>query len=119
MRWDIDSTMFGRGVGISAEMMRDELGHKSVNVTLDVYSHASDEQGAAIENGIATPSCNPGFHAGDVNIQPRKLRRISSFGSDFHCENHVPFSKEKPANGKVHCSVQTERCLLSRRLRQF
>ena len=35
-------TTWGRRAGIKAETMRDQLGHSSVLMTLDVYSHAQD-----------------------------------------------------------------------------
>ena len=35
-------TTWGRRAGIKAETMRDQLGHASVLMTLDVYSHAQD-----------------------------------------------------------------------------
>jgi hypothetical protein len=31
--------------GVKAETMRDQLGHVSVQITLDVYSHVDDKQG--------------------------------------------------------------------------
>lgn len=40
-------TTWGRRAGIKAETMRDQLGHSSVLMTLDVYSHADDRAGEA------------------------------------------------------------------------
>ena len=40
-------TTWGRRAGIKAETMRDQLGHSSVLMTLDVYSHAQDRANEA------------------------------------------------------------------------
>lgn len=40
-------TTWGRLAGMKAETMRDQLGHSSVLMTLDVYSHAADRSGEA------------------------------------------------------------------------
>jgi integrase len=40
-------TTWGRLAGMKAETMRDQLGHSSVVMTLDVYSHAQDRSGEA------------------------------------------------------------------------
>jgi integrase len=40
-------TTWGRLAGMKAETMRDQLGHASVLMTLDVYSHAQDRAGEA------------------------------------------------------------------------
>ncbi len=40
-------TTWGRLAGMKAETMRDQLGHSSVLMTLDVYSHAQDRSGEA------------------------------------------------------------------------
>ncbi len=44
-------TTWGRRAGVKAETMRDQLGHESVQVTLDIYSHADsrDAEAAQIE----------------------------------------------------------------------
>jgi len=53
-------TTWGRRAGIKAETMRDQLGHSSVLMTLDVYSHAED---CAAEAGMiekyAWPEAQP------------------------------------------------------------
>ena len=41
-------TTWGRKAGVSAETMRDQLGHASVKTTLDIYSHATDGTDAAM-----------------------------------------------------------------------
>ena len=40
-------TTWGRRAGVKAETMRDQLGHSSVTMTLDIYSHAQDRAGEA------------------------------------------------------------------------
>ena len=40
-------TTWGRRAGVKAEAMRDQLGHSSVLMTLDVYSHAEDRESEA------------------------------------------------------------------------
>ena len=40
-------TTWGRRAGIKAETMRDQFGHSSVLMTLDVYSHADDRASEA------------------------------------------------------------------------
>ena len=40
-------TTWGRRAGVDPESMRDQLGHSSVQITLDVYSHAQDRAEAA------------------------------------------------------------------------
>ncbi len=40
-------TTWGRLAGMKAETMREQLGHSSVLMTLDVYSHAQDQRGEA------------------------------------------------------------------------
>ena len=40
-------TTWGRSAGVEAESMRDQLGHASVLMTQDVYSHLDDRDGAA------------------------------------------------------------------------
>jgi integrase len=37
-------TTWGRKAGVKAEVMRDQLGHESVQVTLDIYSHIDDRE---------------------------------------------------------------------------
>ena len=37
-------TTWGRKAGVKAEVMRDQLGHESVQVTLDTYSHVDDRE---------------------------------------------------------------------------
>jgi len=37
-------TTWGRKAGVKAEVMRDQLGHESVQVTLDLYSHIDDRE---------------------------------------------------------------------------
>ncbi len=45
---------WGRRVGVSPEMMRDQLGHSSIRMTLDVYSHVDDRaDGAALIESYA------------------------------------------------------------------
>ena len=57
-------TTWGRKAGVKAEVTRDQPGHVSVQVTLDLYSHADDKQAEAglIEGsalaGIGTPAEN-------------------------------------------------------------
>ena len=41
-------TTWGRLAGIKPETMRDQLGHSSVLMTLDVYSHAQDRRAEAV-----------------------------------------------------------------------
>ncbi len=49
-------TTWGRLAGIKAETMRDQLGHSSVLMTLDVYSHAQDRRAeAALIEHFASP----------------------------------------------------------------
>jgi len=45
-------TTWGRRAGVQAEGMRDQLGHASVQTTLDIYSHVDSQDGLAqaIEN---------------------------------------------------------------------
>ena len=57
-------TTWGRRAGVPVELMRDQLGHSSSMITLDVYSHIDDRAGAAAQiegfllaNG--TPYWNP------------------------------------------------------------
>ena len=40
-------TTWGRKAGVEAEVMRDQLGHESVQVTLDIYSHIDDREAQA------------------------------------------------------------------------
>ena len=40
-------TTWGRRAGVQPETMRDQLGHSSVQITLDVYSHVQDRADAA------------------------------------------------------------------------
>jgi integrase len=40
-------TTWGRLAGLKAESLRDMLGHSSVQITLDVYSHASQAERAS------------------------------------------------------------------------
>ena len=50
-------TTWGRRAGVPIETMRDQLGHTSSVLTLDLYSHAGDDrEGAAeaIENYVQT-----------------------------------------------------------------
>ena len=42
-------TTWGRKAGVEAEVMRDQVGHTSVLMTQDVYSHLDDDQGEAAE----------------------------------------------------------------------
>ena len=37
-------TTWGRKAGFEAEVMRDQLVHESVQVTLDIYSHIDDRE---------------------------------------------------------------------------
>lgn len=54
-------TTWGRRAGIKAETMRDQLGHSSVLMTLDVYSHAQDRTGeVAMIEEYAWPKARPG-----------------------------------------------------------
>ena len=47
---------WGRLAGIKAETLRDQLGHSSVLMTVDVYSHAQDRAGeAALLERFACP----------------------------------------------------------------
>ena len=58
-------TTWGRLAGIKAETMRDQLGHASVLMTLDVYSHAQDRtKEANLIEGYAWTQA--------VNSQPRE-----------------------------------------------
>lgn len=41
-------TSWGRKAGVAAETMRDLVGHTSVTMTQDVYSHMGDEEGEAV-----------------------------------------------------------------------
>ena len=40
-------TTWGRKAGVEAEVMRDQLGHESVQVTLDIYSHIDEREAQA------------------------------------------------------------------------
>ena len=40
-------TTWSRKAGVKAEVMRDQLGHESVQVTLDIYSHVDDREAEA------------------------------------------------------------------------
>ncbi len=53
---------WGRRTGIKPEAMRDQLGHTSVLMTLDVYSHAQDVagEGAMIIEQYAWPETRQG-----------------------------------------------------------
>ncbi len=42
-------TTWGRSAGVPVETMRDQLGHASSVLTLDVYSHAGDDREGAVE----------------------------------------------------------------------
>ena len=42
-------TTWGRKAGVRAEVMRDQLGHQSVQVTLDIYAHIDDREAQAIQ----------------------------------------------------------------------
>ena len=44
-------TTWGRKAGVEAEIMRDQVGHSSVLMTQDVYSHLDDREGAAEKIG--------------------------------------------------------------------
>lgn len=44
-------TTWGRKAGVEAEVMRDQVGHTSVLMTQDVYSHLEDGEGAAAKIG--------------------------------------------------------------------
>jgi len=44
-------TTWGRRAGVAAEVMRDQMGHTSVLMTQDVYSHLEDDGGAARQIG--------------------------------------------------------------------
>ena len=44
-------TTWGRQAGVEAEIMRDQVGHASVLMTQDVYSHLDDRDGAADKIG--------------------------------------------------------------------
>ncbi|MDA1236264.1 MAG: site-specific integrase [Acidobacteria bacterium] len=41
-------TTWGRKAGVAAEVMRDLVGHTSVTMTQDVYSHMDDDDGEAV-----------------------------------------------------------------------
>jgi integrase len=41
-------TTWGRKAGVAAEVMRDLVGHTSVTMTQDVYSHMNDDDGEAV-----------------------------------------------------------------------
>jgi len=59
-------TTWGRRAGVDAEAMRDQLGHESVQVTLDIYSHVDVRESEArrVEEyalaGFGTPDGTPG-----------------------------------------------------------
>ncbi len=53
-------TTWGRKAGVEAEIMRDQVGHSSVLMTQDVYSHLDDREGAAEKIGRFVWSENPG-----------------------------------------------------------
>lgn len=44
-------TTWGRNAGVEAEIIRDQVGHASVLMTQDVYSHLDDREGAADKIG--------------------------------------------------------------------
>jgi integrase len=44
-------TTWGRQAGVHAEIMRDQVGHASVLMTQDIYSHLDDRDGAAEKIG--------------------------------------------------------------------
>ena len=44
-------TTWGRRAGVAAEVMRDQVGHTSVLMTQDVYSHLEDDGSAAAQIG--------------------------------------------------------------------
>jgi integrase len=44
-------TTWGRSAGVEVEIMRDQVGHASVLMTQDVYSHLDDREGAADKIG--------------------------------------------------------------------
>ena len=64
-------TTWGREAGVKAEVMRDQLGHGSVQVTLDIYSHVDDretearqvEEYALAVNGTPNGTPTEGSHA--------------------------------------------------------
>ena len=63
-------TTWGRKAGVSAETMRDQLGHASVKTTLDIYSHLTDGTDAAmrIESLLVEPlNGTPSLEAQHVN----------------------------------------------------
>ena len=44
-------TTWGRQAGVEAEIMRDQVGHSSVAMTQDIYTHLDDRTGAAEKIG--------------------------------------------------------------------
>ena len=64
-------TTWGRKAGVEAEVMRDQLGHESVQVTLDIYSHIDErethagqiEQYALAVNGTLNGTPTESSHA--------------------------------------------------------
>ena len=71
-------TTWGRKAGVKAETMRDQLGHVSVQITLDVYSHVDDNQAdAGLIESYALPDygTSNGTPASIATI-PNQLKRM-------------------------------------------
>ena len=71
-------TTWGRKAGVSAETMRDQLGHASVKTTLDIYSHLTDGTDAAmrIESLLVEPLNGTRVWNHSMSIDRNSLRLL-------------------------------------------
>ena len=87
-------TTWGRQAGVEAEVMRDQVGHTSVTMTQDIYSHLDDRSGAAerigafvwpesgSETGLnGTPKRNPQEDLADV--ESAKLLKLNGRAAEI------------------------------------